>query len=260
MQIQPLVLMDDAFLQYWLTHFIIEIRKQNGLEYPPNTLHHLVCGILRFLRQNRRPEVAFFIDASFQDFCNSLDVEMKRLQSAGLGSKRKQAEPLTTVEEEELWNKKVLEDHNPQTLLNTVIVMVGLYFALCSGDKHRQLRHSPCQIQLIEKLGERPYLIYTEDTSKNNPGGLKGQKYRPKVVPHYSNLENPSWYFVCIFEKYNPLCPVNRPNNAFYLTPLAKPSDTCWFSCTPIDGTSSPMLLLQCANKLESMGSKQTTL
>ena len=26
----------------------------------------------------------------------------------------------------------------------------------------------------------------------------------------------------------------DRPSNAFYLTPLQKPSDSCWFSCVPI--------------------------
>ena len=54
---------------------------------------------------------------------------MKRLQSAGLGSKRKQAEPLTLEEEELLWEKKILGDHNPRALLNTVMFMNGLYFA-----------------------------------------------------------------------------------------------------------------------------------
>jgi hypothetical protein len=112
--------------------------------------------------------------------------------------------------------------------------MAGLYFALRSGDEHRQLRHSPCQIQLIEKPGERPYLLYTEDRSKNNPGGLKGRKYKPKVVPHYGNTDNPDRCFVRIFKKYRVLCPIDRPNNAFYLTPLTKPSDTCWFSCVPL--------------------------
>ena len=104
-----------------------------------------------------------FKDPFFAAFRSSLDVEMKRLQSNGLWSKRKQAESLTLEEEEELWNKKILGDHNPYALLNTIIFMVGLYFALRSGDEHRQLRHSPCQIQLIEKPGERPYLLYIED-------------------------------------------------------------------------------------------------
>ena len=99
---------------------------------------------------------------------------MKRLQGLGLGSQKKQAEPLTEENEEKLWQAGVLGTHNPQALLNTMIYMNGLYFALRSGDEHRQLRHSPCQIQLVECLDQKPYLKYTEDISKNHQGGLKG--------------------------------------------------------------------------------------
>ena len=87
-----------------------------------------------------------------------------------------------------MWNKKDLGDYNPHALLNTVVFIVGLYFALRSSDEYRQLHHPPCQIQLIEKPGERPYLLYTEDWSKSNFNGLKGRKYKPKVVPHYGNI------------------------------------------------------------------------
>ena len=121
---------------------------------------------------------------------------MKRLQSSGLGSFKKQAEPLTLEEEELLWQKKILGDHHPNALLNTMLFMNGLYFALRSGEEHRQLRHKPCQIQLVEKSGERACLIYKEDISKNHPGGLKGRKHQPKVVVHYANTDNPSRCFV----------------------------------------------------------------
>ena len=43
------------------------------------------------------------------------------------------------------------------------------------------------------------YSVCSEDHSKNNPGGLKGRKYKPKVVPHYSNVKNPTRCFVRIF-------------------------------------------------------------
>ena len=49
---------------------------------------------------------------------------MKRLQSAGIGSVKKQAESLMIEEEEQLWEKKILGDHNPKTLLNTMMYMV----------------------------------------------------------------------------------------------------------------------------------------
>ena len=133
----------------------MEVRKKDGSEYPHNTLHHLVCGIMCHLRISGQPSLDFFKVPNFTDFRTSLDAEMKRLQGAGVGSHRKQAEPLTVEDEELLWRKKVLGDHSPQLLFNTMIFMCGLYFALRSGDEHRQLRHSPLQIQVVEKPGER---------------------------------------------------------------------------------------------------------
>ena len=111
---------------------------------------------MRHIRHNcGRPELDFFKDPDFSDFRSSLDAEMKKLQSAGVGSVKKQAEPLTMDEEEQLWEKKILGDHSPKALLNTMMFMNGLYFALRSGVEHRQLVHSPSQIQLVERERER---------------------------------------------------------------------------------------------------------
>ena len=142
---------------------------------------------------------------------------MKRLKSAGLGSKSKQAEPLTEADEEKLWQAKVLRHHSPQALLNTIIYMNGVYFALRSGAEHRQLRYKPCQIQMIEHPGERPYLEYSENVSKNHPGGLKSRKIRPKIVQHHGNPDNPGRCFVHVhlLKLSNSLCPANRPDHAF---------------------------------------------
>ena len=217
-----------------MTHFVLEVRKKNGKEYPPNTLHHLVCGMMRFIRQNGKQRLNFFKDNIFSDFRSSLDGEMKRLQSKGIGSSCKQAEPLMVDEEEMLWTKKILGDHSPQSLLYTVFFMIGFYFALRSGDEHRQLQYHPCQIKVVEKPRERPYLTYTEDISKNRPGGLKGRKCKPKVVTHYANVENPSRCFVRIFRKYNGLCPPDRSHDAFYLSPMKNPTCDRWFSCEAV--------------------------
>ena len=232
-QIIPLLQMSKEVMKHWLTLFVLEVRKQNGTEYPPNTLHHIVCGIMRYLRQNAI-HVDFFQDPVFADFCQSLDAEMKRLKGSGLGSQKKQAEPLTEQNEEKLWEAGALGAHNPQALLNTMIYMNGLYFALCSGDEHRQLRHNPCQIQLVECPGERPYLEYTEDISKNHQGGLKGRNQKPKVVKQFANLENPERCFVKLFKLYRYRCPVKHHDDAFYLIPLRDPKGQCWYSNTPL--------------------------
>ncbi len=61
-------------------------------------------------------------------------------------------------------------------------------------------------------------------------------------MQHYNNPSNSDRCFVQLFQFYNSLCPTDRPNNAFYLKPLAKPTPTCWFSSVAVghcklDGT-----------------------
>ena len=160
-------------MNHWFQRFVLEIRKKDGTEYPPNSLLHICLGLFRHLRTTTNPNIDFK-DTNFTEFRLTLDAEMKRLQKKGLGTKTKKAEIITEAEEDKLWEKGELGDKNPQALLNTIVYMIGLYFALRSGTEHRNLRFEPSQIQTCEREGERPYLLYTEDTSKNRQGGLKG--------------------------------------------------------------------------------------
>ena len=164
-----------------LTCFVLEVRKKDGSLYPPNTLHHLTAGLLRHLRESGH-------NIEFTSFRASLDSEMKRISRERIGSKRRQADIITDDEEDALWLKGFLGDKTPQSLLDTVIFYNGLYFALRSGQEHRQLRSTPCQIDVVERPGERSYLLYTEDISKNRPGGLKSRNITPKVVKVSSTM------------------------------------------------------------------------
>ena len=47
--IPPLTTMHVSEISHWLTRFILEARKKSGDPYPPNTLHHIVVGIMRHL-------------------------------------------------------------------------------------------------------------------------------------------------------------------------------------------------------------------
>ena len=47
-------------------------------------------------------------DDIFADFHSSLDGEMKRLQTKGIWSTSRQADPLTVDEEETLWERRIL--------------------------------------------------------------------------------------------------------------------------------------------------------
>ena len=158
--IAPLSELSHSELDYWLTRFVLEARKKDGCEYPPNSLHHICCGLMRYLRWNGQPSIDPFTQSDFTNFRASLDSELKRLQSKGVGSIKKQAKVLTKEEEDILWKERLLGD---SSLLDTMVFCNGLYFALRSGQEHRQLRSNPCQIELIERPGEKSYLKYTED-------------------------------------------------------------------------------------------------
>ena len=222
--IEDITSLDNSTLQYWMSRFVLEIRKKDGTEYPPNTLHHICCGILRHLQESGGVEIDFFKVVAFAEFCATLDGEMKRLQSLGIGAKKHQAEPLTEEEEEQLWQTGQLGDHSPQALVDTTCMLFihGIYFALRSSHEHRNLRFEPAQIEFIDHPGEKAYLRYTEDISKNNPGGLRGRKNKPKVVTQYENSQNPTRCFVRLFRLYQSKCLSSRPKNSFYLRPLKK--------------------------------------
>ena len=48
----PLLQMRPADLAYWMAKFVLEVRKQNGSEYPPKTLYAVVCCFKRYYEQN----------------------------------------------------------------------------------------------------------------------------------------------------------------------------------------------------------------
>ena len=60
-------------------------------------------------------------------------------------------EPITSDEEGIMWEKGILKDHSPQSLIDTMFYMNGLYFALRGGKEHRNLWYEGSQITLIEK-------------------------------------------------------------------------------------------------------------
>ena len=73
--------------------FVLEIRREDGKEYPPNTLYQICCGIMRHIRKYSH-EINFFIQPTFASFKKTLDGEMKRLKANGVSIHVKRAQPL----------------------------------------------------------------------------------------------------------------------------------------------------------------------
>ena len=95
-------------IDYWLARFVLEVHEKDTKEFPPSSFHHLSCGSLRHLRTSGSASINFFKDPDLNNFRRTLDLEMKHLQSSGLGSPHKQAEPISNEEETILWEKVLL--------------------------------------------------------------------------------------------------------------------------------------------------------
>uniref|UniRef100_A0A1X7U6A4 ZMYM2-like/QRICH1 C-terminal domain-containing protein n=1 Tax=Amphimedon queenslandica TaxID=400682 RepID=A0A1X7U6A4_AMPQE len=160
---------------------------------------------------------------------------MKRLKADGVGLEK---DPISINDEEQLWAKQLLGESSPHVLLDTIVFMCGMYFALRSRKEHRDLKFDLIKVLLIDG---KKCIQYTENCYKNNPGGLKHQKIEPKVVTHYENISDPLRCFVKLLEVYYSRCPPpeQRKTDLFYLTPIAKPKGTFWFSAIPVGQNTS---------------------
>lgn len=220
-------------LDYWLSKFVIEVRRNDGQPYPPNSLYNITCGLLRYIRQTK-PDINIFQDSNFFGFRKALDGRMKQLRCNGIGVQTKQAEPLSIEEEDQLWRNGHLGDHSPQVLLDTMLYLCGIYFAMRSGEEHRSLQIT--QFEIVESSGiDKPgHLIYYENFSKNNSGGLAHRKVTPKKIVHYENIDNTSRCLVSLFRQYISHRPTDTKETAFYLTPLRNPKSNVWYSGIPV--------------------------
>lgn len=193
-----------------MNRFVCEIKKQNGKDYPAETLYELIITIQLFLEMNGR-QMKLLDDPAFCQLKHTLDNTMKEHAKAGLTVKRRQAQPITVAEQEDMWNRGILGSDTPSKLLDTLVYMFGLNFALRAAQEHRNLRcDTPeCESQIQIHTGDngKRFVRYTEDTSKTRQGGINHRKITPKVVNAYENTSHPERCIVRLYEKYMSHCP-----------------------------------------------------
>ncbi|KAK6175979.1 hypothetical protein SNE40_014351 [Patella caerulea] len=226
--------MTPAELNIVLKHFLFEAKKCDGGDYPSSTLYDIVAAVQSYIRYTGK-SVNIFEDDDFEQTRKALDTCMKEKAAMGLGiSNRQSAEIITLEEEENLWKRGVLGSDTPAVLLDTIFYLTGLHFSLRGGQEHRSLRlfDNPQITGPHMDSNEKRFLLYKEEVSKTNSGGLKSRKSGPKIVRAYENPDQERCY-VHLFEKYKSLCDTSS-TKAFYFTPLKIRRPNQWFSKVPI--------------------------
>ena len=186
-------------LNYWLSRFVNEVRKQNGDPYPPKTVHQILAGLQRHMLETT-PTAPKFLDRSnppFYDLHHACDTIYRDLHSQGIGAAVKHTSTFTPENEEKLWSTGVVSILEPKALQQAVFYYVGKHFCIRGGEEQRKLGPS----QFIRSTDPDCY-TYVEHGSKNRSGGLAQLRAENKSVPCFAVPENLPVCLVYLLDLY----------------------------------------------------------
>ena len=162
-------------LQADLCDFIVEIRKENGEQYPSSSMYDLISGLSLYLER----EHGFtnkLVSGAFRSVRNTLDNIMKERTAEAVGG-RPEREPILEEHEQVLWEKGILGEDSPDKLRQTVFFLIGVRFRLRGLKEQYELRRYPDSQINIVKIDGKDALVYREFQSKTRQGGyLTGAK------------------------------------------------------------------------------------
>ena len=107
-------------LQADLCDFIdlVEIRKENGEQYPSSSMYDLISGLSLYL-ETEHGFTNKLVSGAFRAVRNTLDNVMKERTAEGLGG-RPERDPILEEHEQILWEKGILGEDSPDKLRQTV--------------------------------------------------------------------------------------------------------------------------------------------
>lgn len=204
-------------LERALKHFIFEAKRQDGNDYPPNTLYNIVCGINRYIR-SAFPDINIMSDdLRFVYIRKCLDARMKELTQRGVGVIRKQAEPVSDEQEALLWEKSSFSMNDAVGLQRAVYFYVCKAFGLRAVDEHRNMQIS--QFEFGED-DQGKYVLFVGKNNKIYGGGISDRRISPKQIKQYETISNPISIYKIVQRYINCLQQNGIHNGPFYRRPL----------------------------------------
>lgn len=217
---------DVTPLVHWLSKFLVEARNKEGCMYSPTSLHGLLCGLLRHMRE-KNPYTPNFMDRYDPRF-KELHVLMNtfaNLREQGFRTYRKILPSITLEKENELWGQRILGSNSPISLQRTIYYMISKMFYIKGGVEHRALKPS----QFTRERNPDCY-TFLGVGSKNNSHHVR------KV---YADPAAGSRCFVHLFDLFlSKLPPCAFEKDILYLRPKANflpiENNSPWYETFPV--------------------------
>ena len=114
-------------LNYWLSRFVVEIRREDRQAYPPSSLNNILAGLYRYCRSccpmgSCCPNFMNRKDPQFRELTGAVQVKFRELREQGVGAVVKHASVVTPAEESFFWERQVIGDHSPVALQRVVFL------------------------------------------------------------------------------------------------------------------------------------------
>ncbi|XP_060552035.1 zinc finger MYM-type protein 4-like [Ruditapes philippinarum] len=192
------------------------IKRQDGKEYPPNTLTQIVSGLQRYLNTEcQRPNINFFRgETQFIDIRKCLDTRMKELHAQGIGIKTNAADPVTIEDEIQLWQSGVFTFDTAVGLSNAVFFYNGKLFGFRGFQEHVSCQADQFEI-LKDSAKDLRYIKFTPGLRKNSQGGLENRNASLKPIIHCEQKDR-AYSIINLYDLYLSLIP---RVGAFYRKP-----------------------------------------
>ena len=220
-------------LSRWLSLFIIEVRKQNGNKYPPSSLYSLLCSFQRIMKRYNPKAFSIFEtkDVRFQQFHRAMANIFQALRSEGIVKEVRHVTAITSEEEVLLWQRGILGDTSPLSLVRSVFFLNGKNFCLGGGREHRDLRLSQ-----FTRRGDHWEFV----SNRSKPvrlGGTDVCKENSVFRQYPSPAAGRACHFYLLDLYFSKLLPYLH-KDAFYFTPAPsispRPFNQPWYTYNPI--------------------------
>lgn len=222
--------MAPATLVEVLKKFYVEVRKQDGSEYEPDSLKVMQAALERYLSTRKYP----YSIINSREFASSravLDAKAKHLRMNGYGKRQNRAQPYNSAEEESFWSSGLLGDHSGVALTNANFKNLSEHFGFRGRQDHYDAYVQDFEVACIQvEGGEMAKCVrFNENPTKTRTGGLtvKHRKTPQEMWATDGGPRDP----VRLFEEFVKRRPLEMRNSGpLYLAIIQRPKTEVWYA------------------------------
>ena len=252
---RPLLDLSPVEMNAYLCEFFMRLNKEDGTPFEPSTYKGMRHSIERHLKEIGYPEHDLN-SPCYEKLRSTINAKGAIAKAAGKGNRPNRAMPLTSEDEDRMWESGAFGDLSPKALLRALWWGFTTGFGLRGVDEHRQMKWEDVE---LKQTTDGTYLEYTERATKTRRGTGSGRSFKPKIFCTCEEEKNPR----CMVELYRSyqLKREGIEHDAFYLAVnfSAGAGDTPkWYKNQPLGVHSISSLMKDAAHEAGLSGKRIT--